>query len=262
MADVMSQTDMENLRETLMRRREEIFKLREGFDTSWKELQEKEVELEETAEKRQLSLGLEQLDEQEAREIEAIDTALRRMETGDYGVCRVCGKPISPRRLNALPWTQHCTRCAKTRKEGLDMSVSPETGETGLPSDFEGMSDDELKTLINEKLKDDGSIELEDLQIDVDKGVVRMEGSLPSEASHEILMEILQDTLGFHELEDHVRIEGISRQREDRDRPADLKKTEEEELLQGEDINEEVFHSSKSGKPVSPPDEFIPENVR
>jgi RNA polymerase-binding transcription factor DksA len=34
-----------------------------------------------------------------------IDQALKRIETGTYGICELSGKPIPEARLNALPWT-------------------------------------------------------------------------------------------------------------------------------------------------------------
>jgi len=35
-----------------------------------------------------------------------IDQAIRRIETGSYGICELTGKPISMERLNAIPWTR------------------------------------------------------------------------------------------------------------------------------------------------------------
>ena len=48
-----------------------------------------------------------------AREqVAAIDTALRRLETGRYGVCERCGQPIGEDRLAARPAALTCIRCA------------------------------------------------------------------------------------------------------------------------------------------------------
>ncbi len=43
---------------------------------------------------------------------EEIDTALARLDAGTYGHCEVCGDEIAPARLDALPWTALCVRCA------------------------------------------------------------------------------------------------------------------------------------------------------
>ena len=40
------------------------------------------------------------------------DRALVRLDTGTYGVCGVCGAGISLDRLDALPLTGSCRRCA------------------------------------------------------------------------------------------------------------------------------------------------------
>jgi RNA polymerase-binding transcription factor DksA len=45
-------------------------------------------------------------------EIRRIEAALARIEAGEYGICTVCGKPISPERLDALPDTPFCRNCA------------------------------------------------------------------------------------------------------------------------------------------------------
>jgi RNA polymerase-binding protein DksA len=39
--------------------------------------------------------------------------ALTRIESGTYGVCEQCGKPITKTRLAALPYARHCIRCAR-----------------------------------------------------------------------------------------------------------------------------------------------------
>ena len=38
----------------------------------------------------------------------AIRDALQKIDDGTYGTCEVCGKPISPERLTAIPWARLC----------------------------------------------------------------------------------------------------------------------------------------------------------
>lgn len=45
-------------------------------------------------------------------ELRAISAALARMEKGNFGVCGLCGTPISEARLNAVPHTPYCVECA------------------------------------------------------------------------------------------------------------------------------------------------------
>jgi len=55
-----------------------------------------------------IQLKLKQTD---AKILQAIEEALYRMEKGTYGVCRDCGDPIAPARLEAIPWTRVCISC-------------------------------------------------------------------------------------------------------------------------------------------------------
>lgn len=41
-----------------------------------------------------------------------IEEALRRIQNGTYGTCEVTGKPISPRRLEVIPWTRFSVEAA------------------------------------------------------------------------------------------------------------------------------------------------------
>ena len=40
-----------------------------------------------------------------------VEEALARVKDGTYGVCQECEEPISPKRLQALPWAKFCVRC-------------------------------------------------------------------------------------------------------------------------------------------------------
>ena len=55
-----------------------------------------------------IQLKLKQTD---AKILQAIDEALVRIDKGTYGVCRDCGEPIAPARLEAIPWTRVCKTC-------------------------------------------------------------------------------------------------------------------------------------------------------
>ena len=55
-----------------------------------------------------IQLKLKQTD---AKILQAIEEALFRMEKGTYGICRDCGDPIAPARLEAIPWTRVCIAC-------------------------------------------------------------------------------------------------------------------------------------------------------
>ncbi|NND02701.1 MAG: hypothetical protein HKN91_07935 [Acidimicrobiia bacterium] len=52
----------------------------------------------------------------EAREkLADIETAGERADVGNYGKCEACGRHIAAERLDALPATRVCIRCATTK---------------------------------------------------------------------------------------------------------------------------------------------------
>jgi RNA polymerase-binding protein DksA len=56
--------------------------------------------------------------ENERQTLEHIKNALGRIDQRTYGVCERCGKDIPPERLNAVPFTSHCIRCARKSENG------------------------------------------------------------------------------------------------------------------------------------------------
>lgn len=50
--------------------------------------------------------------DQATRKLEAIDSALQRLDAGTYGVCEVCSKTIPDGRLEAMPYALTCVACA------------------------------------------------------------------------------------------------------------------------------------------------------
>ena len=51
--------------------------------------------------------------ERERTTLAEVNAALKRIATGDYGVCESCESTISPARLRALPWARLCISCAE-----------------------------------------------------------------------------------------------------------------------------------------------------
>ncbi len=45
-----------------------------------------------------------------------VHSALQRLADGTYGLCQVCGKQIEAKRLEALPWAEHCISCESRRE--------------------------------------------------------------------------------------------------------------------------------------------------
>lgn len=67
---------------------------------------------EERAVEREEDEVLEGMGQSGLAEIRVIRAALARIEDGTYGVCGTCGEPIAQARLDVLPATPFCARCA------------------------------------------------------------------------------------------------------------------------------------------------------
>jgi DnaK suppressor protein len=67
------------------------------------------------------------LKEVERRELAAIERALAKMATGNFGVCEECAEEIPPKRLMVLPEARLCAQCqtfeerqnARVRQTGI-----------------------------------------------------------------------------------------------------------------------------------------------
>jgi RNA polymerase-binding protein DksA len=58
------------------------------------------------------------LEENSNHVLGAIDGALQRIDSGTFGVCEYCGKPIPEERLDALPWATLCIDCKRKQERG------------------------------------------------------------------------------------------------------------------------------------------------
>ena len=56
------------------------------------------------------------LRETDSKLLRAIDEALGRIERHTFGVCQACMKPISPARLDAVPWSRLCRECKEQQQ--------------------------------------------------------------------------------------------------------------------------------------------------
>jgi len=72
----------------------------------------------------------------EAREINQIDSTLKKIEEGKYGVCDCCGSDMNKHRLMAIPFVSLCLKCkeAEERDEGIMVN-------RGSFSEYEGFDE-------------------------------------------------------------------------------------------------------------------------
>lgn len=82
---------------------------------------------------------------QEQDSLYEIDQALKRLETGSYGVCEMSGKPIPHARLEALPFTRYTVECqAEIEKRNRYSRVrQPVASLFGLGEDEGGDGDED-----------------------------------------------------------------------------------------------------------------------
>ncbi len=57
------------------------------------------------------------LSDRDREKLQAIEDALERLASGDYGLCDVCEEEIAPERLKALPFTRLCVSCQSDREK-------------------------------------------------------------------------------------------------------------------------------------------------
>jgi DnaK suppressor protein len=198
-------------------------------------------ELEEQAQTEVASGITEALEERQQDRLGNIDAALARIEAGTYGECQNCGRPIGEERLEANPTTTFCGDCA-AQEEGDAAGEAEEAAEEDspasgpLPPDLELMDDQELQDHLRDLVSEDGQVDMHELQIIARNGVVYLEGALPSEPEHAILLNILTDVAGVQEIVDHLEMERLAWEREDR-----WKEEETQDVLPGTIPNQEPY---------------------
>ena len=112
----MNETEIEQIRQKLLLMRSELKELEEMFrETS------KPVELDQSSVgrlSRMDAMQAQQMALETARrrqhELAKLEGALRRIESGEYGYCLVCGEEIDVRRLSVAPTSTRCVTCVET----------------------------------------------------------------------------------------------------------------------------------------------------
>jgi RNA polymerase-binding transcription factor DksA len=63
---------------------------------------------------------------QNERQIQGeVAAALDRTEDGTFGLCQNCGGEIGKGRLDALPYTRYCVKCAQTAEDNGEAGFQP-----------------------------------------------------------------------------------------------------------------------------------------
>ena len=103
----------QDLREVLQRMRAQLM---ERIDRVQRDLARADTPLSTDAPDRALQLEndevLERIGVSSSEELARIEAALTRLDAGWQFTCTLCGQPISPARLKAVPHTDRCAACA------------------------------------------------------------------------------------------------------------------------------------------------------
>ena len=107
---------MQPYRERLLQREEELLAAiaRTGSEVR----QNNDVEAQDPLDKATQAYDKESLLQQQdsdRNQLLQVQEALRRMDRGEFGKCIECGRPLDPKRLEAVPWTGYCLECQERR---------------------------------------------------------------------------------------------------------------------------------------------------
>ncbi|EFI34485.1 transcriptional regulator, TraR/DksA family [Desulfonatronospira thiodismutans ASO3-1] len=216
---MLSKHSRAELYNKLFTRRMEILEKSKGLKDQWQEGNYAEKEMASRAQMDNMYRSINALDSQARSELNHIDHALDRMIIGNYGICDSCGQEISEARLQAVPWARYCRVCVNKAEEktGPDTqeweeSPLPGTGswESVSAEEFEEMSDEEILELVHERIHADAHIETHNLEISSIEGIVYLNGSIPNELQHNLLMGVLQDILPLENIRDNLHIESLT----------------------------------------------------
>lgn len=115
---ILNKKEKEKYRKKLLQKKEEIVhKISEAYSES-KELESGIAQ--DVADKAESSYTKEfllSLTHTEREQLFLIDGALKRIEKSEFGICQLCHKNISKKRLDAVPWTPYCIDCQEKEEE-------------------------------------------------------------------------------------------------------------------------------------------------
>jgi DnaK suppressor protein len=104
------------------------------------------------------------LTELEQTELRLVGEALQRVDSGQFGLCVQCERPIATRRLDVQPWARYCLRCQELADSGL------------AAGSIEFPSEDEEVAVVEEGFDDEFAVD-DDSDDDEDVGEDRLSGA-------------------------------------------------------------------------------------
>ncbi len=116
----MDQQQLDHIKEIILKKKEEVQKNLEYLRSTVLDSTTKEATGDHSAYSYHMAdLGTDNMEREKAfmfaardeKYLKQLNDALQRIENGTYGICRVCGKEISYKRLEAVPTTTICFDC-------------------------------------------------------------------------------------------------------------------------------------------------------
>jgi DnaK suppressor protein len=104
----MTKTELNKYKEILETKQAELAQLLRNRDAI--AIEKSPDALDEVQHAAERELAIRNLD-RESNLLRNVRAARRRMDEGMYGICVHCEEDISPKRLNAVPWTPFCIQC-------------------------------------------------------------------------------------------------------------------------------------------------------
>jgi len=106
----LPQAELDRRKDQLQERLTELDNRLHGIEAELQSHDSKDWE--EMATEREQDEALSALGEEGIVEIRMIQAALARIDAGEYGFCTKCGEAIATERLDLLPATPFCAKCA------------------------------------------------------------------------------------------------------------------------------------------------------
>lgn len=117
--DNLKKQERERYKKKLLERRQEINHQMSEFYSESKEVETGIAQdVGDKAESSYTKEFLLSLSDAERKQLILIGEALKRAETGDFGVCQTCGADIGKKRLDVVPWARLCITCQHKEEEG------------------------------------------------------------------------------------------------------------------------------------------------
>jgi DnaK suppressor protein len=104
----MTQAEVKKYKDILETRQAELVEVLRNRDAIT--IEKSPDALDEVQNAAERELAIRNLD-RESNLLRNVRAALRRIDEGEFGTCVHCEEEISPKRINAVPWTPFCIAC-------------------------------------------------------------------------------------------------------------------------------------------------------